>query len=86
MTSEQIRRHLETVPFQPFRIHMANGRYADVPHPDFMHVFPLGRYASVVHSDETVEVMDVFLITSIQNLPRRLRAAQRRRAPRRAKG
>ena len=69
MTSEQLRRHLEAVPFKPFRVHMANGRSADVPHPDFLHVFPGGRYASVVHPDDTMEVMDVFLVTSIQTLP-----------------
>lgn len=81
MTSEQIRRHLDAVPFQPFRVHMPNGRYADVPHPDFLHVFPGGRFASVVHPDETMEVMDVFLITSIQNLPSK--AKERVRKPRR---
>jgi hypothetical protein len=68
MTSGQIRRHLEAAPFQPFRVPMPNGRYADVPHPDYLHIFPGGRFASVVHPDETMEVMDVFLITSIQNL------------------
>ncbi len=83
MTSEQIRRHLEVVPFQPFRVHMPNGRHADVPHPGFMHVFPGGRHASVVHPDDTMEYIDVFLITSIQHLPfngkKRTHAKSRRR-------
>jgi len=59
---------------------MPNGRYADVPHPDFMHVFPGGRFVSVVHADETMEVMDVFPITSIQNL--RMNGTKRHRAKR----
>jgi hypothetical protein len=82
MTSEQVRRHLDTVPFTPFRVHMANGRHADVPHPDFLHVFPGGRFSSIVHADETMEVMDVFLITSIQALPGRVQPAHTKR-PRR---
>jgi len=83
MTSDQIRRHLDAVPFQPFRVHMANGRHADVPHPDFLHVFPGGRYASIVHQDDTMEVMDVFLITSVQNLPRATKSTRQRRTSRR---
>jgi len=83
MTSDQLRRHLEAVPFQAFRVHMPNGRYADVPHPDFMHVFPGGRFASVVHPDDTMEVIDVFLITSIQIRPSkaRKRSGGKRAAP-----
>jgi hypothetical protein len=64
---------------------MANGRYADVPHPDFLHVFPGGRYVSIVHKDDTMEVMDVFLITSVQNLPPAARTAKRRRKRQRGK-
>jgi hypothetical protein len=77
MTSEQLRRYLEVAPFQPFRVHMPNGRCADVPHPEFMHVFAGGRFASVVHPDETIEVTDVFLITSIHRLPSNARKRRR---------
>jgi len=38
MTGEQIRRHFEATQFVPFRVHMASGKSADVPHPDFMHL------------------------------------------------
>jgi len=38
ITGEQIRRHFEATQFVPFRVHMASGKSADVPHPDFMHL------------------------------------------------
>jgi hypothetical protein len=83
VTTEQIRRRMEARPFQPFRVRMPNRRHADVPHPEFLHVFPGWRFASVVHADGTVKVMEVFLITSIQTLPRSARAGRRRKKARR---
>ena len=61
MTGEQIWRHFEATPFVPFRDHMASGRSADVPRPDFMHLSPSGRWLMVDLPDDTVEVIDVLL-------------------------
>ncbi len=59
MTGEQIRRHFEATSFVPFRVHMASGRSADVPHPDFMHLSPSGHWLMVDLPDDTVEMIDV---------------------------
>jgi len=82
MTGEQIWRHFEATPFVPFRVHMASGRSADVPHPDFMHLSPSGHWLMVDLPDDTVEMIDVLLVTSLETLPRNGSRARRRRKSR----
>ncbi|MEO5721233.1 MAG: hypothetical protein ABIR71_07170, partial [Chthoniobacterales bacterium] len=69
MTGEQIRQLYRAVPFEPFRVHMANGRFLDIPHPDFMHLSPTGRRLVVDSSEESFEIVDVLLVTSVESLP-----------------
>ncbi len=57
-----------SAPFQPYRIHMADGRYVDVAHPDFLARSPAGRTAVVYKPDETHEVIDLLLVTSLEVL------------------
>lgn len=78
MTADQIRKLSEAVPFQPFRVHMANGRSLDVPHPDFMHLSPTGRRLVVESLDDSFEIVDVLLVTSVESLPRNGKAPRRR--------
>lgn len=78
MTGEQVRRLYEATPFKPFRVHMANGRSVDVPHPDFMHLTPTGRRLIVDLEDDSSEIIDVLLITSLETLPRNGRTSRRR--------
>ena len=66
MTGGDIRRLYEAAPFQPFRIHMANGKSADIPHLEFMHLFRSGRRLVIEHPDDTAEIIDVSLVTSIE--------------------
>ena len=82
MTGEQIRRHFEATSFVPFRVHIASGRSADVPHPDFMHLSPSGHWLMVDLPDDTVEMIDVLLVTSLETLPRNGIRARRRRKSR----
>jgi hypothetical protein len=58
---------------------MADGRSIDVPHPDFMHLSPTGRRLIVDRSDDSFEVIDVFLVTSVETLPKNGAKARRRR-------
>jgi hypothetical protein len=58
---------------------MANGRFVDVPHSDFMHLSPTGRRLIVDRSDDSFEVIDVLLVTSVETLPRNGTRARRRR-------
>ena len=70
MTGEQIRSLFTAASFEPFRVHMANGRSIDVPHPDFMHLSPTGRRLIVDKADDSFEVIDVLLVTSVETLPK----------------
>lgn len=40
MTQKDIRDIIQTQPFQPFRLHMADGKSMRVPHPDFILASP----------------------------------------------
>jgi hypothetical protein len=82
MTAEQIYRHFEATPFVPFRVHMASGNSADVPHPDFMHLSPTGRWLIVNRPDDSVEMIDILLVTSVETLPRNGSRARRRKKSR----
>ena len=66
MTGEQVRSLVMATPFRPFRVHMANGKSVDVPHPDFVNVSPTGRMLIVYQSDESFEMIDVLLVTSFE--------------------
>ena len=79
MTGDQVRSLYRASPFEPFRVHMANGRFLDVPHPDFMHLSPTGRRLIVDLSDDSFEVIDVLLVTSVETLPKNGTRARRRR-------
>jgi len=69
-------------PFQPFRVHMASDKAVDVPRPDFMHLSPTGRRLIVDKVDDTFEIIDVLLVTSVETLSRngsRARPRKKRR-------
>jgi hypothetical protein len=70
MTADQIRTFSDATPFVPFRVHTASGKWVDVPHPDFMHLSPSGRRLIVDKADDTFEVIDVLLVTSVETLSR----------------
>ena len=79
MTGEQVRSLYQATPFEPFRVHMADGRSIDVPHPDFMHLSPTGRRLIVDRPDDSFEVIDVLLVTSVETLPKNGKQTRRRR-------
>ena len=68
MTGGEIRKLFEATPFLPFRVHMDNDKSVDVPHPDFMHLSPTGRRLIVDRPDDTFEIIDVLLVTSLETL------------------
>lgn len=69
MISDQLRLAQQAVPFQPFTIHLPNGRQLHVPHRDFLSVSPTGRIATVYHEDDTASVIDVLLVTELELHP-----------------
>jgi hypothetical protein len=66
MTIEQIRRLYNAQPFQPFIIHLADGREISVPHRDFFMMVPSGRTLIVALPDDTVDIIDLLLVTDIE--------------------
>jgi hypothetical protein len=67
MTGDQLRTALKASPFRPFRLHLADQRKVDVPHPEFALLFPGGRHLIVATPgrDLAYESIDVALIVSL---------------------
>jgi len=68
MTSSEIRKLLRAQPFQPFTLHLADGRSIDVAHPEAMFAPPGMRVAIVLHA-QFYEYVDLLLVTSIATKP-----------------
>ena len=69
MTIEQIRNVYNAQPFQPFVIHLADGREVPVRHRDFMMAVPSGRTIFVCQPDDTLNIIDLLLVTDIELKP-----------------
>ena len=69
MTIEALRRFAKATPFQPFRIHLADGRTIPVVHHDYIISSPSGRTAIVYQKDDSFEVIDLLLVASLQVKP-----------------
>lgn len=66
MNTEQIGQVLHAQPFKAFRLYLADGRNLDVDHPDFVARAPSGRTIVVYRQDDTFEIVDLLLVTSIE--------------------
>ena len=60
---------LQACPFEPFDIHLADGRSVPVVHPEFLAFNPPGRTIAVGLPDGTFEVIDLLLVTSLKPRP-----------------
>ncbi len=68
MNIGQIKRFHDARPFEPFTMHLTDGREFRVDHPEFMARFPDGRTIFVVTGEEAAETIDVLMITSISSV------------------
>lgn len=66
MAIEKIREAYDAQPFQPFTIHLANGRNIHVAHRELMASSPSGRTIIVYQSDDRHTVIDVLLISDLE--------------------
>jgi hypothetical protein len=66
MTVEQFRAALRSQPFRPFAVHLADGRELVVQHPELALPTPSGRTAVIVQPDDTVNVVDLLLVTGLE--------------------
>jgi hypothetical protein len=78
MAVDQLRRLHRAQPFQPFEIHLADGRLLNVPHPECLAITPPGRTVGVALTDGTIEIVDLLLVTSLR--PRSNGSSRRRRS------
>jgi hypothetical protein len=69
MTIEQVRAAYNRQPFQPFVIHLADGREVAVFHREFMLTVPSGRTIVVVQPDDTTNIIDLLLVTDLEFRP-----------------
>jgi len=69
MTIEQIRNFYHARPFRPFVIHLADGREVPVLHQEFIMAVPSGRTLFVCQPDDTVNIIDLLLVTDLELKP-----------------
>jgi hypothetical protein len=69
MTVDQLRNVCTAQPFQPFTIHLADGRDSFVRHPDFIMTAPSGRTAIVYQPDDSFNIVDLQLVTNLEVVP-----------------
>jgi len=69
VTIEQFRRLLLAQPFQPFTVHLADGRQMQVPHREFASHSPVGRTVAIAQPDGTFEIIDLLLVVGLEVRP-----------------
>lgn len=66
MTIEQVKQLYNAAPFKPFIIHLADGRRIPVKHREFMATAPSGRTIVVYQPDDSFNIIDLLLVTSLE--------------------
>jgi hypothetical protein len=69
MTVEQLRALSNAQPFRPFVIHLADGREIPVHHREFIMTVPSGRTLVVAQPDDTLNIVDLLLVTDLEIKP-----------------
>ncbi|HZW34608.1 MAG TPA: hypothetical protein VFF52_28040 [Isosphaeraceae bacterium] len=80
MTIEQLRNAVQARPFKPFVMHLADGRSIRVQHPESFWSVPSGRTVFISQPDDTVNIVDLLLVTDLELPP----AGRPARGPRKA--
>ena len=80
MTIEQLRNVSNAQPFRPFVIHLADGREVPVHHREFIMTVPSGRTVLVCQPDDTVNIIDLLLVTDLEMKPTTQGSLRRRRS------
>jgi hypothetical protein len=80
MIIEKVRDFYNAQPFQPFVMHLADGRQIPVQHPEFIATAPSGRTVTVYQPDDTLNVVDLLLVTDLEMKPGKNGARKSRKA------
>jgi hypothetical protein len=65
MTIEKFREVLDTRPFRPFTICLADGTSVPVTSREFIAASPSGRTVVVFQSDDRMNILDLLLVTKL---------------------
>ena len=66
MTIEQLKEAYNAEPFQPFVMHLADGREITVHHREFMATSPKGRAVVGVQPTGAMNIVDLLLVTDLE--------------------
>jgi hypothetical protein len=66
---KRIKEFYNAQPFQPFVIHLSDGRAIPVHHREFMMAIPSGRTIVVTQPDDSQNVIDLLLVTDLEIQP-----------------
>ena len=66
MTIQEFRNLHQAAPFHPFTLHLADGRKIPVQHVEFAIIAPSGRTVLVYQPDDSYDVIDLMLVTSLR--------------------
>ncbi len=80
MTIDRLRDAYNAQRFQPFVMHLADGREVPVVHREFIMPVPSGRTVIVVQPDDTVNIVDLLLVTDLELKPSTNGSRRRRQA------
>jgi hypothetical protein len=62
MTIEHVRELYFAQPFQPFTLHLADGRNLEIKSREFVLVPPAGRTIAVYLAEKTIRIVDLLLV------------------------
>jgi hypothetical protein len=79
MTIEQLRNLYNAQPFQPFIMHLVDGRQIPVQHREFIATAPSGRTVVVYQPDETMNIVDLLLVTDLEVKPASTGSSKKRK-------
>jgi len=79
MTIEQLRNVYESRPFRPFVLHLADGREIPVLSREFILTVPSGRTVVICQPDDTLNLIDLLLVTDLEFQPGTNGAGRRKR-------
>ena len=79
MTTERLAEMMDARPFRPFALRLADGELVRVEHPEFIVRSPNGRTVVVFGANDQMKILDLFLITSLETVPRASRNGRKRR-------
>jgi hypothetical protein len=78
MTIEKIRELYHAEPFQPFILHLADGRQLEVVRREYLSMAVSGRTIYVTQPDDSFNIVDLLLVTDLE-LKKGHNGASRRR-------